>query len=248
MAEIRHLKNAPITEAIIDFRIKPPSDIQVSEFSSLTKILQDQYPKVKDIRKFEGRFDFSIKKGKALKPSLEETPLGYRYESDDGKNIVQFKIDGLTFSRLKPYTCWDDIFAEAKTLWNLYITKIPTTSVMRVATRYINHIEIPLPIDFSEYLLAPPNVPNDIPQFITNFLTRIVVYDTDLDISVNVTQALGKSSKKNYAAIILDIDAYKQCELDINSEDIWPIFKQLHDMKNQIFFGSITEKTAGLFE
>ncbi|MDY7000560.1 MAG: TIGR04255 family protein [Thermodesulfobacteriota bacterium] len=248
MAKIRYLKNAPITEAIIDFRIKPPSGIQVSDFLPLTKTLQDQYPKVKDIRKFEGRFDFDMKKGKALKSSLEETPQGYRCESDDEKNIVQFKIDGLTFSRLKPYTRWEDIFAEARRIWDIYITKISTASVMRLATRYINHIEIPLPIDFSQYLTAPPIIPNDLPQSATDFLTRIVVHDTNLDILVNITQALGKSSKKNHAAIILDIDAYKQCELDVNSEDMWLIFGQLHDMKNKIFFGSITEKTAGLFE
>ena len=37
MAEVRHLNNAPITEAIIDFRVKLPSEFKVEAFLELKK-------------------------------------------------------------------------------------------------------------------------------------------------------------------------------------------------------------------
>ena len=43
MAEVRHLNNAPITEAIIDFRVKLPSEFKVEAFLELKKTMKGYY-------------------------------------------------------------------------------------------------------------------------------------------------------------------------------------------------------------
>lgn len=248
MAKYRHLKNAPITESIIDFRTKLPSLFNVKEFLSLKEIFRDRFPKIQERRFIKS--EFKINKGVPVSAGPKDEGIhGYFFKPEDEKKVVQFRIDGFTFSQLKPYTFWEDFINEAKELWKYYVDKTHPDSVTRIAVRYINHMDIPLPItDFSRYLTAPPNVPENLPGGISGFLSKVILYNSEINISANITQALERSVKSDHTAIILDIDVYKISEFDSNNDDIWPIFAKFHDIKNQIFFNSITEETARLFE
>ncbi len=248
MAEQRHLINAPISEAIIDFRTKLPAKFDAKELKSLKREFFDRFPKIQERRFIKS--EIRVKSGKHP-PTIEkdEGIHGYFFRPEDEKKVIQFRIDGFTFSFLKPYTEWETFRNEAKELWKLYIDISHPESLTRIAVRYINHIEIPLPItDFSEYLTAPPNVPERLPGNISGFLSKVVIHDPTLQISSNIVQAFEKSTKPNYVNIILDIDVYKLMEFDVDNGEIWSIFEKIHDIKNQIFFNSITEKTARLFE
>jgi uncharacterized protein (TIGR04255 family) len=146
MTEVRHLDNAPITEAIIDFRVKLPSEFQVETFLELKNTIGDRFPKVEDRKLFSSQF--KIKKGEPQPLSSEYHGIqGYFFRPEDDKTVVQFRIDGFTFSRLKPYTYWEKMLEEARELWGMYCELAQPEAVTRLATRYINHINIPLPID-----------------------------------------------------------------------------------------------------
>jgi len=242
MAEQRHLNNAPIREAIIDFRVKLPSEFRVSEFLSLKEQIGDRFPKFNERRLFKG--EFKIAPGKPVSTTTEEQGLhGYFFITDE------FRIDGFTFSRLTPYTCWEEIFNEAKGLWKLYVDAANPQSVVRIAVRYINQLDIPLPLtDFSTFLTAPPNIPDSLSCVISGFLTKITTDFPELDIKANIIQALEKSKEANHISLILDIDVYKSQDFSPDSQDMWSFFEQFHELKNRIFFQSITEETARLFE
>jgi len=248
MAKQRHLKNAPITEAIIDFRTKLPSLFNVKEFLSLKETFHDRFPNIQENRFIKS--EFKINKGVPVSAGPKDEGIhGYFFKPTDEKKVVQFRINGFTFSLLKPYTKWEDFRNEAKDLWKFFVTVTSPENVTRIAVRYINHMDIPLPItNFSEYLTAPPNVPENLSGGISGFLSKVIIYDSKEDISSNIIQALEKSTKPNNITIILDIDTYKIGEFDINNGKIWSIFEKLHDIKNQFFFASITEKTMRLFE
>ena len=247
MARQRHLSKAPIVEAIIDFRVKLPSDYNVTNLLSLKKKLRKDYPLVEEMRVFESGTRIE---GKAVEQTVKDRGLqGYFFKSPDGRNIAQFRQDGFTFSRLSPYTDWETVLAQAEPLWQSYVKVATPELITRLATRYINRMDLPLPMsNFREYLTAPPTIPKSLPQAISRFLTRLTMHDPELDMAAHVTQALEKSSKPNYIAIILDIDAFRQKDFGFRESEIWPTFKQLHDFKNRIFFDSIREATARLFE
>jgi len=248
MAKQRHLQNAPIIEAIIDFRTKLPAPFNVKEFLSLKEILHDRYPKVQERRIIKS--EFKIQDGKHVSTTQKDEGIhGYFFKPEDGKRVAQFRFDGFTFSKLKPYTFWTEFVDEAKDLWKYFLEKAQPDIVNRIAVRYINRIDIPLPInDFKKYLTTPPSVPDNVIGNISGFLSKLVIHNPEIGISANITQALEKSAKPNYVTIILDIDVYKLGELDSYRGDLWTIFEKLHTLKNQIFFKSITEETARLFE
>ena len=245
MARQRHLRNAPLIEAIVDFRASLPAGFEPEEFLGLSKELSVQYPKNEARRVITG--SFGIEAGKPMVQTPEDRIHGYVYKSEDEKNLAQFRIDGFTFSRLKPYTKWEAVLSEAKRLWEIYCSKSLPEAVTRIAVRYINRLDLPLPIvDFGQYLTAPPRIPDALPQGVVEFFNRIVIREADM--LANVIQTLRHSQKGDHVEIIFDIDVYKKLGAGFDMNGIWAIFEQFRVFKNRIFFESITEETARLYE
>lgn len=246
MATHRYLANAPITEALIDFRAVLAKPGGPEWLPLLKKRLGAAYPNAEEGRRYKVRIE-----GKPPpSPVTEDEGFhGHLLKSQDGLNIAQFRVDGFTFNRLKPYTTWENVLSEARELWALYTEIAAPRLVSRVALRYINHLKLPLPIgDISAYLVAPPAPPPGAPKDVTSFLTRLVVRDAERGLAANIVQALEPGVEGQSATAILDIDAYKNQNFDPHAEAIWSVFEALREMKNKIFFGSITEDAARLYE
>ncbi|MBI4304634.1 MAG: TIGR04255 family protein [Chloroflexi bacterium] len=244
MARQRHLKNAPITEALIDFRVSLPTDFNITSFSNLEKDLSGKYPNKKPLRLITGKI--GIEAGKHINVTEDKGIQGYAYESEDGKNIAQFRADGFTHNRLEPYTSWDEVIGEAKFLWNVYKKVARPRLITRIAVRYLNRLNIPA--NLGEYITNPPKLPDGVPETVSSFLTRIVIQDSDRGVAANITEALEKSVEPNCLMVILDIDVYKQHDFGVDDENVWNTFTQMRELKNLIFFNTITEKTAERYE
>jgi uncharacterized protein (TIGR04255 family) len=245
MAAIRHLARAPITEAIADFRVTLPGGFKAESFASLRDALHDKYPVVNERRLVEARF--GMKEGKTLPPAAEIKGLqGYFFQSEDGRNIGQFRVDGFTYNRLAPYTSWEEIRPEALRLWDLYLGIATPERLDRLALRYINRFKIPSTVDLSRYLeVLPPYFPGA-PQYLASSLVKVSSHDPGTGYLANVTEAI-ESGPEN-PVVILDIDAYTLSGLGLRSAELTPALARLHQIKNEIFFGSITEETARLYE
>ncbi len=239
------LKKAPITEALIDIRVKLPSDFDVKNISSIYESIKNQYPETQE-RKIS-KVKFEPKAEEIVKSSRPEID-GYRYFSTDKKQIVQARLDGFTFSRLHPYIKWEELRDEAHRLWQLYKNITCPESITRVAVRYINNLNIPMPIrDFSDYLTAPPTVSEGLPQVVSSFLTRVVIHESSVGANAIITQAL-EQIVTDVAPIILDIDVFKLEPRGIEEKDAWEIIEKLRHLKNKVFFSSITDNLKEMYK
>jgi uncharacterized protein (TIGR04255 family) len=246
MVEIRYLKNAPITEAIIDFRVQPLPHFDVRAFEKVTDRLAKEFPKREERKVWEGRIQ--VKPGISVSQSPKpEQVAGFAFKSADGLTIAQFRLDGFTFNRLKPYTRWEQLFPKAWELWSLYTEVGVADFIKRIAVRYINKLDLPAPVSsLEQYLTSPPRAPEGTRGRITSFLNRVVM-NTEDGLAANITQALEKSGD-NGSVVILDIDAYKRQDFEIRDDKVQEVLKALRTFKNEIFFNSLTEKTVRLFE
>jgi hypothetical protein len=61
-------------------------------------------------------------------------------------------------------------------------------------------------------------------------------------------QALEPQFDPNVMSLLLDIDAYHELSLSPTDQDLSAMFQQLRDLKNEIFYATITEKTAEMYE
>lgn len=245
LTEYPTLKNAPATEALIDIRVKLPSDVQVEKIDSIYESIKVQYPERQEQRISEVKFE---PKEEEIVKSSGAKINGYRYISSDKKQIVQTRLDGFTFSRLHPYITWDSLRDEAFRLWTIYRDITSPESIIRVALRYINNLNISLPIrDFEDYLTAPPTVPNVLPQGVSSFLMRVVIHEPSLGANAIITQAL-EPIVTDKAPIILDIDVFRQQPSGIGEKDAWELIEKLRHFKNKIFFNSITDKLKEMYK
>ncbi len=249
MAAQVHLDKAPITEALIDLRVQLRDNYPVENLKELHESLRDQYPTVGEARRFQTSIE--VKEGKDVDHRTVSQMVGYRFDSSDKLYVLQAHTDGFTVSRLKPYSTWEDLFGETKKLWAIFKRIAVPITISRVATRFINRIELSLDqrIDFDDYLAVPPRVPAGLPEAVSSFINRVAVEDPTTSASVVVTQALeNPNPATNTIPVLLDIDVFKQVSMDPSGEDHWHLLGQLRQLKNQAFFGSITDKTLELLK
>jgi len=247
MASVRHLRKAPITEAIVDFRIMPSADFQPDSLHRAPSLVGPDYPKALRPQATEARVDF---KGPTAAASIRDLGfMGLWLKTQDEKTIAQFRPDGFTLNRLKPYTSWKQIRGEAFRLWELYRTTVEPALISRIALRYINRIEIPLPlVDLRDYLAAPPSTPPNLSGNLSSFLTRVVVREPSARIEAIITQTGDVPGKPEQTALLLDIDVISQAVYDKDGKSAWETMERLREMKNRIFFESITLKALELFK
>lgn len=244
MAEKKQLKNDPITEALIDIRVKLPANFDVTAFDDLdTKELKEY--SVKE-RQTEFSADLKVVEDQPLFKARSKGVRGFLYKSEDNKNIVQFRVDGFTFNRLRPYTTWEEMVGAAKELWQVYTKYSAPIQVTRIATRFINHIKLPLPIeDFATYMNAPPQNPSK-QDVVAGYLTRIKLMDKKNDIGTNIIQTFEKGTENRVITLLLDIDTYSNKNYKADDPGIWDQFDKLRIKKNDIFFDSLTDKAINL--
>lgn len=247
-AHPRHLKRAPITEALIDFRVQLGNDFPVQRFEEVARRIKPDYPTEGKIRMFQAKIDMGVA---AVKPDLKHGEIGVLVKSPDERTQVQFRTDGFTLNRLDPYTSWEEIYPETIRLWHLYAEVVNPLLVVRLAARYINKLNLPLPMaDLRDYLMAPPRVPEGLPQALRAYLTRLIIHDPSVGHSAIVTQSFEPNPvDPEHATVLVDIDAFREVSLKpVEQGEIDRVLSQLHDFKNEIFFRSITQKASELFE
>jgi len=248
VSDYPHLSKAPIVEAVIDFRVKLPSEFKLDVFQSLRAQLTQDYPRFEEQQIVQQMIKQEA--GSAAEVSTRFSGIhGYRFLSGDGKNVVQLRRDGFTFSRLTPYTRWEEVFAEAWRLWLLYVDAARPVEVSRIAVRYINRMLFPLPFTNPEdYLKAPPVTADGWPTEMSAFLSRVVMHEAKSEVSVNVIQALEPQVPgQSDISIIFDIDAYEDISLPSDDVTIAERFGKLREMKNRVFFNGLTAKAIDLF-
>lgn len=239
MSEHPHLGSAPIREALIDFRVRLPSDFSPETLAALTEELRAEYPKVGPIQQFQGEIQFSgegpvsVQKGPQL--------LGYRLDSADGLNVAQVRIDGFTFSRLMPYESWDRMVEDAWVVWKRYLATSRPLGIERIATRFINRIELPPSGQLAEVLRVPLGVPDG---RMDTFLFRYQLAPAE-----GVTAIVSLATEDTpEPSMILDIDCFVRRSLPADTETLRRLLPRLRGAKNRIFFRSLTPEAIERFK
>ena len=223
--------NPAIEEAIFDIRTRSGKALDEQLFNSFLKEFTDYSPQ-------EPLRNINIDT-KNMTQQAEIT--GYRGVSQDQKHIIQFRKDGLSFIRLKPYNGWDENYKEALRLWAKYCEIMEPVAITRIATRFINNFQIQdtkLEEYFSTYIQNYNNISpvwNQMSYRLLmshNNVKSHIVFDSNIDQN---TQGVN---------IVFDIDVFSD-GLALSCKDtpaLGNIFTQLREVKNTIFEKSITDK------
>lgn len=232
-------KNAPITEAALDIRVRLPKDVTVDVLEHLK---DENYPTLHDQRvNVEVKLNVAEQAVDTVKKAI-----GFAYKSPDGRQLFQARTDGFTHNRLRPYQEWPLFAAEARRLWRKYKDLARPEMIELLGLNYVNHIFVPHGVDFSEYLRVYLEVPSELPQQLNalSFGFQATWPKSD-GILTYLGQAIGPPIKEGFATLVLSIQAFRPLQrpaAEIEEEKIWATFEQLREIKNAIFEACITDK------
>jgi len=238
--------NAPIREAVFDIRIDKLTINDVNELLSIKEIISKDFPFEKKKHSFTGLFQFVP--DKPIESKTHSDLTGFIFLSEDQTSQLQISFDGFTLNVLKPYENWDlhfDVFIKN---WTFYNEQFKPGNITRIATRFINRIEIPLPLDnFQDYILNMPPIPNCLPQTFANFFMQTQVPCKDGFRNVVITETI-EPINNSTLPFILDIDVFQELKLSNSIESLTQNFFEIRNIKNEIFESCITYKTRELFQ
>ena len=240
-----HYSKAPLTEAVLDIRVELPSEITLQQLKDVQAGEKEKYPRREDIIIVVGHMSM----GSQVGASAQQTHNGYRFVSQDSRQIFQARLDGFTFSRLAPYETWESFRNEACRLWEVYRLIAKPKNITRLALRYINRLDLPLPLkDFKDYLRTIPEISPDMSQGLSGYFMQLQLPQLELEAMLHLNQTLIPPPSPNLVSVVLDFDLF--CKDNVPSEDldIWKRFEKLRIRKNEIFEACITNKTRRLIK
>jgi uncharacterized protein (TIGR04255 family) len=234
---------APITEAVIDLRVVPRSDLTLADIKAVQVKFAEAYPVIEEL--FESQLQFQL--GPNPQAHTASHHNGYRWKGSDPANVVQTRLDAFALSRLSPYDRWESFIKEARKIWDVYLEVAKPKSVSRIAVRFINRFDFPGPtLNLKDYLTVYPEFPEKQFHSVNGTLMQIQVPQPDLNGLLVVNEALIPTVVPGTIAFVLDFDLFAQGEWSTKDESVWSFLEKLRTRKDEIFEASITEKTRGL--
>ena len=237
--------SAPIREAVFDIRIDKLNISNVADLLKIKELVSDQFPIEKKRHNITGTFQFSPDKPFESKGKSDIT--GFVFLSEDSSRQLQVRNDGFTLNILKPYEDWDTHFELFIKYWENYNELFKPNNIIRIATRFINRIEIPIPFEnFQDFVTNMPPIPECLPQSYSNFFMQTQVPCHDGIRNTVLTETI-EPVENDILPFILDIDVFQEMKLSNSVSELTDDFTEIRKIKNQIFENCITDKARKLF-
>ena len=233
---------APIIEAVIDIQVQLPKTFSIEHLEHLTWGTPGEYSGTSPM------LQANIALTENSTAFTAHTNLGFRSFSADKKWIIQARHDGFSLSRLAPYNAWEVFIQEARRFWPIYTSIAKPIGITRIAVRYINKLDLPLPItDFGDYLATVPTFAPTFGKGVNRFVIQVQVpQDSIPGGTLILNEGIIEATDVNTVSVLLDIDLQQQISLSVDDDTLWEHLELLHVRKNEIFEASITDKTREL--
>ena len=244
-----HLKNAPIVEAIIDFRARVEADWKEPEITEALKSLLPDYPKKLSMSGFQQEFTL----GPGIAPeakTIDKGWTGLRCENENGLQIAQFSRDGLIFARLRPYEQWERFAGEALRLWKIFVQVGKPADIQRMGVRFVNRMNLPpTEVPIENYLDPAPRGTKDLEIPLQHFFHQDTFGVTGHPYAIRLIRTIQPEQRPDSQSfgIILDIDVFTTQSFEPEPDTLDRRLREMRWLKNKVFFGSIASKALEAF-
>lgn len=238
-----NLSNSPLVEGLIDIRIERSRNVTFEELKAACDELATEFSSRQERRMVVTELNFTSETGPTSQ-TKDNGPDAMILQSVDQKWVVQFRLDGFTVSRLQPYGTWDELKGKARVLWDKYSEVAKPSKVVRVACRFINCVPLPMGDSFEKVFQTNFVIGPTLPQAVSGYLLRFVIPFEEQNALAIVTQSLDGNSPD----CIFDIDVFSQNQQGFDESQLWAKIENLRDVKNRLFFGSLTELALERFK
>lgn len=246
MSEVEVFPRAPIEEAILALEFPTALDDLSLSAEHFHNAIRDAFPERSDIPEQQGRSPVTRRNFGRLSGITRDQ--GCRFQSADGRDVVQITRTSFSFHRLHPYLDWGHFEAVVQPVWRAFVGYFDPEAISNLRLRYLNRIEVPLPFrDLQEYLLMYPEIPRAVDTGFTGYLMRLSLIDSSVPATAHVTQSTDFEFGRGVLPVVFDIEVRRQGEVPREGDVFWGAVRGLRDYKNRLFFESLTERARDLF-
>ncbi len=211
--------------------------------------IKGQYPSVEE--RYQVAVELKVSAGsKEPTSSMKNEFVGYKLTGREATDVILFDTDRFSTVRMAPYCGWDLFLKTAENNFAKLKRKLGYRKVVRLATRYVNRIDIPCAqnetINLAEYLLIEPNIPGII-KSMSHFRTQFLGLIPEIEGKVVVNAATVQSPLIDHVAVLLDIDLSKDQNIPQKDKEVWDLVADFKKQKNELFEAFITDKSRELF-
>lgn len=196
---------------------------------------------------FEMSSELSIQAGKVEHKNSAPAWKGLVFHTSDRRETVQFRNDTFVMTRAAPYPGWETFVASLKKRWEIHKEISGAQFVTRFGLRFINRIAMGTKAcDIDDFIHCGPKDYPSQKLLVVNFLHREQMLEPSENYFVQVIRAsnnrevTGSQPTVEYG-ITVDIDVFTQKQWS-TTEGLDDHLTAMRDLKNKVFFGSITEK------
>jgi uncharacterized protein (TIGR04255 family) len=235
-SKVEVFARAPVVEAILSFRF-PPLDNLSDTIPLLAEDLRKHFTPAELVLESTDSAEILLGIGQ---------DKGFRFRSQDGRQVLRLTRTAFSFHRLAPYGEWTDLASGASAAWDSVRQRYVPEYVLSVSLRYLNEIPMHPMQDLAEYIVLCPNIPPSIDTGFDEYLLRLALRDRTVPARAEITQIANLKSTPRTLTFDIEVTS-DEAEFQPESSRLWEQVARLREYKNRIFFASITERCRELF-
>lgn len=252
MAQARHLRNAPIREAVMEFQF-----LDVSLNRAAMELLAEPYVKeqwsLQEVNAFSATLGPVSNTAAPVSLTTETTFEGLSVFDGGQRHVVQFYPNRVTVSNILSYDTWEHLEEQAERAFEAFVKAGRPEAVVRISSRFINRVPPHPQFTTYEAILERPPLPLDGlgEARVSDFLRRHVIENLENDLIANLTIGTVAPEPSEITshtkALVIDIDVFKSCRLAPSFEDVKAEMVSVRKVKNALFFGSLKDAAVERF-
>lgn len=236
----------PIFDAIVELRLSSP--MQARTQKAISTALAKNYDNISE--NGEVQVQVRIENGD-VKSSLSPATPVYSLSSDDQTDQCRIESAKLHWSKLPPYTGWNDFRDRiSRDLTSVY-RRLKSVKIDRIGVRYRNRIDVPADENgichYEDYLLTSIKLPGILDPH-DGYEWRVTKNFAESGLSVTVMSGIMAPEIPYTNAFLLDVDASCSPEQAMRIEALLEKLDELRRLKNAIFEACITDKARECFQ
>ncbi len=169
----------------------------------------------------------------------------YTYTTEDNLRKLRIEKDSIVVVNEGSYLGWENFKLEVMDCLNLLSEQLKECSVNRVSIRFINKFTFDSfedPLDYFSQMISTESV-SRYPLLKYSFRLNVVIPDTDIQAIINNASEPNNEGKSDY---YLDIDVLSHTLISFDLSLISDQMENIREVKNNIFFDTVKQKTLEL--
>ena len=247
MKEYPVLENPPVVMALFQLKFDS-SSVALAEFNQCDNRLKNRFPiRKENVSVGINLHNSSIPLGKSnIKGTSDAKLSSFVYITTDQKEKLEISEGTITFIDEVKYTAWRDFKQKVIDILSMLSEILENIEIYRTSIRFINRFDIPdfsVPQEYVTTVITNSTGETTFPIRQYGFRLQYDVPETNIYAIVN--QNVEKNLDDRYS-YVLDIDVLDRQSILFQLDTISTNLEKIREVKNDLFFESITKKTVEL--